>query len=85
MRVRNYHQQLIENVSDMLGAMGLSHPGHLRPWHIRRRVSATEVKQYAEIYDFLQPGELLESPLPETFSDPCTAASVDTFERVVVP
>jgi len=84
-RIRNYHKQLIENVSDMLGAMGLAHPGHLRPWHIMRRVSAIQVRHYAEIYEFLRPGELLESPLPQDFYDPCTAASVDTFERVFVP
>ena len=84
-RVYNYHKQVVENVSDMLGAMGLTHPQNLHPWHIMRRVSPTSVKHYAEIYDFLRDGDLLQPVLPASLEDPCRAASAQTFARVGIP
>lgn len=84
-RVFNFHKQLVENVSEMIGSMGLPHPRELRPWHIMRRVSPTDVKHYAEIYEFLNDGVLLNEPLPLSLDDPCRAASPETFARVAVP
>jgi glutamate synthase domain-containing protein 2 len=67
-RVANFHKGTVHSFLEVLGACGLSHPNQLRPWHIQRRVSSTEVKHYGEIYDYLEPGDLLKSDLPLSYA-----------------
>ena len=78
-RVANYHRATIESASEMIGAMGISHPQRLRRWHIMRRISPVEVRHYGEIYDYLEPGALLQDPLPPAYERAWKAASADTF------
>ena len=66
----------------MLGAIGLRSPEELRPWHVLHRTTPTETKHYGELYDFLDPGELLQEPLPIDYRRACHAASADTFAHV---
>jgi ABC-type Zn2+ transport system substrate-binding protein/surface adhesin len=42
-----------------LGAAGLSHPRELTAMHLLRRISAHEVKTFAELHTFLGERELL--------------------------
>ncbi|MEM7333796.1 MAG: FMN-binding glutamate synthase family protein [Chloroflexota bacterium] len=79
LRVANYHKETIESVSEIIGAMGLTSPSELRPWHIMRRTSPTEIHHYGEIYEYLEEGSLLHARLPATFERACNAASADTF------
>jgi glutamate synthase domain-containing protein 2 len=58
-RVYNFHRLTLRALSDMLAAAGLEHPDQLQPHHLVRRVSATEIRQFSELYTFLKPGELL--------------------------
>jgi glutamate synthase domain-containing protein 2 len=44
---------------ELVGAAGLAHPSHLRPSHILKRISPSEVKSFAEVYTFLEHRELL--------------------------
>ena len=79
MRVANYHGETLESVCDIIGAMGLESPEKLRPWHIMRRTSPTEIKHYGEIYEFLGPGDLLKEPLPASYERACNSATAETF------
>jgi hypothetical protein len=36
-------------LADLVGAAGLAHPAELRPTHIIRRVSPSEVRSFAEV------------------------------------
>lgn len=81
-RVASFHKETVESVSEIIGAMGLSTPEELRPWHIMRRVSPTEIKHYGEIYEYLDEGELLKEPLPASFKRAYEVASADTFAHV---
>ncbi|MDE0866387.1 MAG: FMN-binding glutamate synthase family protein [Rubripirellula sp.] len=81
-RVANFHKETIQSLSEMLGALGLSSPEELQPWHVLHRTTPTETKHYGELYDFLYPGELLTSPLPIDYRRACNAASSDTFAHV---
>jgi glutamate synthase domain-containing protein 2 len=81
-RVANYHRATIESLSEMIGAMGISHPQKLRRWHVMRRISTIASKHYGEIYDYLEPGALLKDPLPPTYERAWQAASAKTFEHV---
>ena len=82
-RVASFHSETIESLCEMLGAIGLSSPEDLRPWHIMHRISPTETKHYGELYDFLDEGELLNEPLPPEYKRACNAASAETFAHVV--
>lgn len=81
-RVANYHYETMESVSEIMGAAGISDPKDLRPWHIMRRVSSTETRHYAEIYDYVNPGELINEPLPAAYARAWFAASAQTFQHV---
>jgi hypothetical protein len=81
-RVRNFHKETIESVGEIIGAMGISHPGDLPPWHIMRRISPTEIKHYGEVYEFLKDGDLLREPLPASYKRACEAASAETFTHL---
>ena len=73
------HEETVEAFREILGAAGLAHPDDLRPWHLNRRVSETDVKSYARIYDFLDPGELLSEPYPGRYGEWLERASADRF------
>ena len=63
----------------LLAAAGLSHPSELRPWHIMRRTGSTDVKHYGEIYDYLDEGELLRGPVPQTYARAWEQAQAGSF------
>ncbi len=80
-RVASYHKQTIKSFSQLLGAMGLEHSSDLKPWHIMRRVSFSDVKHYGRIYQFLNEGDLLQEPQSDLYREAWRAASADTFGR----
>lgn len=78
-RVANFQRETVHSMLEVVGATGLSHPNELRPWHIMRRTSPTEVKNYDEIYGFIKNGSLLESVLPASYARAWEAAKPETF------
>ena len=62
-RVRNFHDNTLMALADMLAAAGIAHPYDLKPHHVFRRISTTEIRQFSELHRFLNPGDLL-APLP---------------------
>jgi glutamate synthase domain-containing protein 2 len=79
-RVHYFHEETMESVAHMLGAMGLHSTSELRPWHIMRRVDHAEVKNYAQIYRYLRGGELLNNEVPLEFRNAFKAAKSDSFQ-----
>jgi glutamate synthase domain-containing protein 2 len=59
-RVRNFHENTLIALKELVQATGLSHPGELGPEHLIRRVSSTEVRSLATLYKFVEPGELID-------------------------
>ena len=78
-RVFNYHRNTVKSFLAILGAAGLTHPDELRPRHIHRRVSPTEVRDYSRIFQYLEPGALLSSSPPEALAEAWEAASAERF------
>jgi glutamate synthase domain-containing protein 2 len=66
-RVYNFHRLTLRALSEMLAAAGLEHPDQLMPYHLVRRVNATEVRQFSELHTFLKPGELLGEDCEDGF------------------
>ncbi len=58
-RVYEFHHSTLHALSELLAAAGLTHPQDVKPEHIIRRISSTEVASLAGLYKFLKPGELL--------------------------
>ena len=79
-RVARFHAETVEATLDLVGAAGLADPGELRPWHINRRVEASVVRDYGQLYDFLEPGELLQATPPPGFARAWNAARSDSFD-----
>jgi glutamate synthase domain-containing protein 2 len=59
-RVYNFHRNTLDALAQVVAAAGLDHPNQLKPIHMCRRVSPTVVRSYEDLYDYLEPNELLE-------------------------
>ena len=81
-RVARYHLETVEAAVELMGAAGISRPSELRPWHIMRRISETEVRHYGEIGDYLEPGSLLGDVKPAGFARAWNSASAESFAHV---
>ena len=77
-KVYNYHKIGVEQATRVMASLGVSDPKDLNPTMLRRNVSPTESKNYAEIYEWLQPGQLLDDA-PESWRADWEAASADKF------
>ena len=80
-RVRNFHDNTLRALRDLLCAAGLVHPSDLGPEHILRRVSPVEIRSLAALYRYLRPGDLLQG-LPDhaVFRDFWAEARSDAFQ-----
>lgn len=82
-RIFNYHKETVKAVAELMGAMGVSNAKDLKPSMVYRRVSASDVKTYEELYSYLKPGELLEnSPqLPQPWKSFQEQVSSSSFKN----
>jgi glutamate synthase domain-containing protein 2 len=81
-RVANFHKATVKSFAEILGAMGFSNPKQLRPRHLMRRISLSQVKDYSEIYPFLNEGDLFKIPVPKEFERAYNTSSPETFDHV---
>lgn len=66
-RATNFHKNTMKSFLEIVGAMGLSNPSELKPHFIMRRVDSQCVKPFDEIHEFLKPGQLLGTDIPDSF------------------
>jgi glutamate synthase domain-containing protein 2 len=63
LRVQRFQQATVAQAQQIIASMGLNGPEELTPALVYRRISQRTVRSYEEIYDWLEPGELLaEAP-----------------------
>jgi glutamate synthase domain-containing protein 2 len=79
-RVARYQKATVKSFLEIIAAAGMSSPSEIRPWHIQKRISTTEVKHYGEIYHFLKAGELLKDPRPQGYDRPWIGANADSWQ-----
>jgi glutamate synthase domain-containing protein 2 len=84
-RVANFHRETIKSLAELVAAAGLKHPSELRPHHFMRRVAADHIVTFAEVYRFLQPGELLSSAGNTRFAQAWAMARADSFAPIGEP
>ena len=78
-RVARYHKETVKSFFEVLGAAGFTRPSDLKPWYIMRRVTATEIRNYSEIYPAIEPGSLLASTVTGSLARAWDAARPDRF------
>ena len=78
-RVYNFHRATMEALAELVGAAGLDHPTEFGPVHFSRRVSAHEVKTFAELYPTLREGELLSGTPDKRFAAAWAMANAGEF------
>ncbi len=77
-RVFNFQRATVASAAQIVASMGLDDFGDLSPAMLNRRIEGQRTRTYAEIYDWLMPGELLDGP-PESWLSDWIEASADEF------
>ncbi len=83
-RVARFHQETVDAALDLVGAAGLESPEELRPWHVLRRTEANVVQHYGNLFDFLEPGELLQPIPPPDYARAWHAAQANSFDAASI-
>ena len=83
-RVHRFHQSTLAALGELVSAAGLAHPNHLRPMHILKRVSPSEVRSFAEVYAFLEYRELLSATARTQYSQHWGLADARSFAPLPV-
>lgn len=77
-RVYRYQHATVAQAMRIMASMGITDPAQLNPHLLRKRVSSTEQRSYAEIFEWLCVDQLLVDP-PSSWMDDWTRASADSF------
>ena len=78
-RVANFHASTIQSLIELTAAAGLDHPNQFVLDHFSRRVSASEVMTFRQLYPPLEPGELLRGTRDSRFAEAWKMASPTSF------
>jgi glutamate synthase domain-containing protein 2 len=78
-RVQMFHHSTVSALAEVVAAAGLNHPSEFKPMHFSKRVSATEIRRYDQVYRFLRPGELLAGTDDPHFRDAWGMAQTGSF------
>lgn len=78
LRAYRYHEATVEEATQIIASMGIGTPDSLRPDMLRRNVDYGDTRTYAQLYDWLSPGELL-ADVPEAWQTDWNVADPDRF------
>jgi glutamate synthase domain-containing protein 2 len=82
-RVHRYQGATVKEAQRIIASMGLSSPAEVSPHHLVRRVNHASAMSYAELYDWLEPGALLDEP-PDSWRVDWDRADPDNFAPKIV-
>jgi glutamate synthase domain-containing protein 2 len=77
-RVRSYQESVVKEAMRVMASMGVTDPARLTPHMLMRRDVDSHSRSYAEIYQWLEPGQLLHEP-PEFWAADWERADPDSF------
>lgn len=78
-RVRNFHAGTVHSAMRLLASMGLRSFPDLGPSHVMHRIDSTHSRSFAELYEWLEPGSLLDRTAPEEVLERWDRADPDSF------
>ncbi|MEV0945608.1 FMN-binding glutamate synthase family protein [Rhodococcus sp. NPDC049939] len=68
-RVFRFQKSTVASAQQMVASMGLDSFDQLTPAMLNRRIDGVTTRTYAELYEWLMPGELLDDPPTDWLSD----------------
>lgn len=77
-RVRRLQEATVASAMEIMASMGVTDPASLRPHMLRQRLDPHTVRSYAELYEWLDPGQLRAEP-PGSWAADWAAADPDDF------
>lgn len=80
-RAARFHKETLKSVAELVGALGVDHTYHLKPYHLKRRTAMAEFKTYNEIYTYIKEGSLLQTPYPAEFENIMTGSVAESFKH----
>lgn len=79
-RVKNFHEGTLEALAKIMGAVGVSHPDDLEPYHVIRRGPDGQIRLFSKHYYFLKNGSLLRGEeKSDVYAQLWAMANPDTF------
>ena len=78
-RVHHFHKNTVHALAEFVAAMGLDHPSDLRPHHVVRRVTPTQVASLDEIFPYVKRDQLLGGTAPERMQRYWNESTAETF------
>ncbi len=78
-RVTRLQRHTLHSLREMVVAMGLDNPWQIEPCHISERWNSARSDTIDHIYQFLEPGQLLDAPETTQYADHWAAAQAHTF------
>ncbi|MFF7241870.1 FMN-binding glutamate synthase family protein [Streptomyces collinus] len=77
-RVQRFQEATVAGALQIMASMGVTDPAELRPHMLRRRIDPVTERSYEELYEWLEPGQLLAGP-PAAWAADWKAADPDRF------
>jgi glutamate synthase domain-containing protein 2 len=77
-RVQRFQQSTVRTAVQIMSSMGVHSPDELRPHMLCRRMDPVTVRSYQELYEWVEPGELLAQP-PARWAVDWASADADRF------
>ena len=81
-KVMHFHNNTIAAAREMVGSAGLKSVSDLTRKFIAKRVSASQIKTFDELYPYPEPGCLLTDKYPEQYKKDMAMADPDNFHPV---
>jgi glutamate synthase domain-containing protein 2 len=81
--VQRYHYHTVQALGVITACAGLDHPAQLQPQHLCLRVGADEIRTAAEVYDFLDQGELFAGSEHPTYRRYWEMAQAESFAPLI--
>ncbi len=78
-RVRNFHEETVRALSELLAASGQEHPEEMTRDDIYHRVGSSKILRFDELYPPLEAGCMVNGNTPPEYQRYVDAASAETF------
>ena len=78
-RIKNYHEETVKSLVELLGAAGMESYTELTRNHVYRRVFMTEIRSYEEIFPSLNEGQLINGEIPEKYQADFKKANMEKW------
>ena len=78
-RVAHFHEETVHAFLELMGAAGLDRLEQITPSLVWRRMDERRVSHYGELYEWLEPGQLLDRPETTSLGSAWLAADASRF------